>query len=418
MSNSTGMTNRKRIIKKVFVDYALTFASSLVTVGIIQLLVYPVLAQKLGNDQYGIFLTIIGIINALMPSFGSSLRNTHIVRSDDYEQQECEYSDFTRIAIFVVPIVSVLATIVIYIAFSISLFELFLVALLLFCGILKAYCLVVYRLPIQPVKNLIVSCVSGAGYLAGMACFVLSGYWAIPFLFAEFFGLIYILKTTRILRGGIEATVLFQSSLRTYNFLTVSNIVSYCSVYIDRFLLFPLLGSASVSTYYASSYLGKASAFLLSPFSTLLLSYISDGTGKMTLKRYSILNLLLLLGIIAFYLVLMLISPWITAWLYPSLLSDALPYMIFGNAASLLAIANSLNLTILLKVAPSKWQLIISISKLVVYIFAIIIGVTAHGLLGFCVALMLSNFFIYVSTYIVGMCYMLNGEVKPKEMKA
>lgn len=414
MPNNTDMTNRKQVIKKVFVDYTLTFASSLVTVGIIQLLVYPVLAQKLGNDQYG-FLTIIGVINAFMPSFGSSLRNTHIVRSDDYKQQKCEYTDFTRIAFFVAPIVAVLTSIVIYIAFSISPFEFFLVALLLFCGILKAYCLVVYRLPIQPVKNLVVSCVSGAGYLAGMVCFVLSGYWAIPFLFAELFGLIYILKTTRIFREGIETTVLFQGSLRTYSYLTVSNLVSYCSAYIDRFLLFPLLGSASVSTYYASSYLGKASTFLLSPFSTLLLSYISDGTGKMTPKRYSILNLMLLLGIIIFYLVLVLISPWITAWLYPSLLSDALPYMVFGNAASLLAIANSLNLTILLKVAPSKWQLIISISKLAVYMLAIVLGVAVHGLLGFCVSLILSNFVIYVSTYFVGMYYLLHGGVESRE---
>ena len=67
---------KKDFLKKASTDFALTIGATVVLVGTLQLLVYPFLAWKLDGDRYGLFLVAIGIVNALEPSFGSTLCNT------------------------------------------------------------------------------------------------------------------------------------------------------------------------------------------------------------------------------------------------------------------------------------------------------------------------------------------------------
>lgn len=398
---------KKRRFKSVASDYLLTFAGSLVSVGILQLFVYPYLAHRLGNENYGLFLTIIAIVNALMPTFGSTLRNAHIVLYAEYKTRGYDFSDFKRVLLCVAPIVALLSALSFALIFQMDIFWSVLAGLLILSGVIKAYALVAFRLPVNPKKMFYVSLLSGVGYLVGLPLLNFGDCWVVPFLFSEILGLVYILKSSHVLRCTMSTTPLFGTTKKTYTVLILSNLVNYCVTYIDRFLLYPLFGPVAVSVYYAASFIGKACTFFVAPFSTVLLSYISDGHVAVSFRRYNLLNVGIVIFAAITFIVIAFAAPWVTSILYPSLVESALPYMFIGNAASLLFVANGINLTIVLKVAPAQWQLWISVIKLIVYVVAILISFLLNDLLFFCVGMLCSGFLVFAFTYAVGAYYLL-----------
>ena len=400
-------TTLRSFAKRALADYSLTFLSSVATIGVIQIFVYPYVARVLDNQAYGLFLTLMGVANSLMPAFGSTLRNTRIVMNEEYAIRICPKSDFKRIACFVAPSVAVLSTTAMSMVYHMDAFNALIMAALLACGILKAYGLFVFRLPIDPRKNLKASLASCVGYLAGLPLVAFADWWFFPFLLAEALSLAYVLKESPIFEGSISASSLYPSALKMYSYLTITNLITYCSVYIDRILLYPLLGPIAVTTYYAASFVGKACTFLMSPLSTVLLSYISDGSHCLTVKRYDLLNGSILLGACIVGALLLAAAPLITTILYPDLVSDAMPFIYIGNAASLLGVVNGVNMVIVLKAAPAQWQLIISIAKLALYVMAALFAGSAGNLTVLCVALLFSNIAIYLMTYFVGRFYLL-----------
>ena len=331
---------------------------------------------------------------------------------DRYRQSGFSRSDFKRLLIFTAPLVSVLVAFGLYVCFSLDTAALIIIFILLMFGIAKAYCLVAFRLPINPKSNLMANAISCIGYVIGLLFVDLFDWWFMPFLLAEMASLGYILLRTDTLRGPLQKTPLFFDASKTYAFLTLTNLVTYCSVYVDRIMLFPILGASAVSTYYTASFVGKACSFFTGPLSTVLLSYISDGSKKLTVKRYDVLNGMLVVVIVAVGFPLLLLAPFVTGLLYPSLVDQAMPYIYLANAASLLGVANGINMVIVLKAAPAQWQLIISMIKLLLYTSAIMVVSLTGSLLHFCLALLVANIVIFALTYFVGRIYVKRDSLK------
>lgn len=400
----------ERLSKRIASDYVLTFLSTLVMVGVVQLAVYPSIARCTGAGSYGVFLTAMGVVNSVMPAFGSTLRNAHIVLDSDYEERGFSRSDFKVLLLATSPTVAFAVALGLNSLILHDAVSMLFVCALLVVGIARAYCLVVFRLPVNPKRNLISSLFSCAGYLVGLPFAVGFGLMFMPFLLAESFGLVYCLVKTEVLRCRASRTPLFPCAAKTHSFLVLTSLVTYCSVYIDRIMLFPLLGAASVSTYYASSFVGKACSFFMSPASTLLLSYISERGSAITLSRYDKLNALFFAIVAMLGGILLLLAPFFTRLLYPSLVDAAMPYIYIANAASLLGVANGANVTILLKVAPTWWQLVISIMKLGLYVLVVSILAVAGTLHAFCWGLLVSNAAVITLTYLIGRHYVKKAQ--------
>lgn len=74
-------------IKNLSEDFVLNLFASVVSTGILQLVVYPKLALTLGSEGYGQMLTIMGIINVVILSFGNNLCNARIVQQAKYNKK-------------------------------------------------------------------------------------------------------------------------------------------------------------------------------------------------------------------------------------------------------------------------------------------------------------------------------------------
>lgn len=397
---------KKDFLKKASTDFALTIGATVVLVGTLQLLVYPFLAWKLDGDRYGLFLVAIGIVNALEPSFGSTLCNTRIIRNERYEKAGIGPGDFKYLLSISAPVLAVATAIVCWQLLSMDLLMALAVGILTGMSIVKAYCLVAFRLHFNSKKLLLVNLLTALGYVVGMGVAFASGFWPFVFILGEAFALACFVRCSNVFSEPYGKTRLFGSSLRTYVSLIASNLITYSSVYVDRLLLYPALGPSAVSTYYVATFFGKTFSFFSSPISSIMLSYMSDGVVKITVRRYHLVNLFILAVGLFMYAIAFFIGPLFAMILYPTLYDQALSLMPLGNAASIFAVVNSFNMVVVLKVAPPRLQVVSSLFRLVLYAASIAFSSWVGSLWVLCLLMLISNAVSYLFTYSVGLFYM------------
>ena len=177
-------------------------------------------------------------------------------------------------------------------------------------------------------------------------------------------------------------------------------------------IIYPYLGSNSVSIYQVSSFLGKTLYFLVGPISSLLLSYIASGATSFNLKNLLQINIIIVgLGCL-FAVFIAILGPFVTNIFYPSLAEQAKPFILIANLGVILNIMNTVNAVIVLKFAPGYWQLIFGISKLALYIILALLLMGNFGLMGFCYAVLITNILILVLSISVASKYVCSVDVK------
>lgn len=55
---------------------------------ILQLVIFPLIARKEGNENYGTILTVISLVTIVSGSLGNSLNNIRLIRNQDYEKEK------------------------------------------------------------------------------------------------------------------------------------------------------------------------------------------------------------------------------------------------------------------------------------------------------------------------------------------
>ena len=382
---------KKDFLKKASTDFALTIGATVVLVGTLQLLVYPFLAWKLDGDRYGLFLVAIGIVNALEPSFGSTLCNTRN-RTGRLQIPPIHFCPRTGSG----DCDSVLATSIDGSIDGVS------------CWDPYGY---EYREGVLSRRVQASFQFQEAVASQPLNCFGLCGRYGRCFRKRI---LAFRVHTWRSICPRMFCTMLkrvFRTVWQNKAFwvvaaLIASNLITYSSVYVDRLLLYPALGPSAVSTYYVATFFGKTFSFFSSPISSIMLSYMSDGVVKITVRRYHLVNLFILAVGLFMYAIAFFIGPLFAMILYPTLYDQALSLMPLGNAASIFAVVNSFNMVVVLKVAPPRLQVVSSLFRLVLYAASIAFSSWVGSLWVLCLLMLISNAVSYLFTYSVGLFYM------------
>ena len=71
--------NKLSSLKNVSEDVTLNILASLLSTGVMQFVLYPQLAIRLGDELYGEMLTVMGIVSILSLSLGNNLFNALIL---------------------------------------------------------------------------------------------------------------------------------------------------------------------------------------------------------------------------------------------------------------------------------------------------------------------------------------------------
>ena len=269
-------------------------------------------------------------------------------------------------------------------------------------GTLRAYYVVAYRLILNFKKLLISNVIMCGGYLLGIFITIQTGVWPLSFALGEIAASIYILTTTSLVKEPCKKTELFKTSFNKFMILIGTTLIANLIQYLDRLLIYPVLGADSVSAYTVASFFGKSLGVVMVPIAGVLLGYYAQKDFKMSKKRFWKINITVLILSGAFYVFAFWISPWFTGLLYPTLMEQAGPYIALANLAAIISVTGNITQPAVLQYAQTYWQIVIQVIYGLIYVGGGLLALLNYGLTGFCYAAISASLIRLILLYIIG----------------
>lgn len=390
--------------KNISKDFILNIVASFLLTGATQLIVYPILAQRFSSEVYGEILTIMGIVSIIIVALGNALDNVRLIVNSEYEKERLQ-GDFNIILVSVCTIAVVVTGVVTSIFFNQSPTEI--LALCIYVGIMTftTYICVEYRLLLNFKRILICNLITAVGYIIGTFLLVIIPLWPLPFVCAMILQLIYVLLTTGLYKEKYCITPLWKMTLLKYAALVITSLFGNILTYMDRLLIYPLLGADSVSVYSVAAFFGKSLGIVMIPVAGVLLGYYAQNSFKMSISKFRTTNLIAIVCGIVFVIFSVVFSPIITKILYPTLYLQAKPYIFMANLGATISVVCSLTQAAVLKFAPTGLQLLKEGAYCIAYILICLLLVEDYGLWGFCVAAIVANGVKLIILYVIGEIY-------------
>lgn len=376
--------------RKILYDIFLSIISSFIPVLALQFIILPLLASKLDNETYGKLITITALMNMVAGTLGNVLNNSRLILNKKYETLNLK-GDFQYLLLLFISINIII--IIFGLLYYDSPFNWTGFSLILFSSVLlliKGYAVVEFRLDLNYTKILFESLFLIGGYFVGYVFFLLFDHWQLIYFFGGLSSFIFIYRNTRILFEPYKKTSIFSfTSIQTYSLL-FSGILLSLGTYIDKLLLYPLFGGEIVAIYYTASLLGKTIALVIHPITGVFLSYLAPLQKFSNNKFILILGISTTIGIFSYIFVIIFSKP-VLSILYPKYVTQALEFIpVVTLSLIILVISNIIN-AVLLKFHDLKWQIIINLIYIAIYVFMSLLLMKPYGLMGFCVGILISS---------------------------
>lgn len=394
---------------KIFFNIIFSFLSSVIPLVLLQLWVLPSTAMKLGNEKYGISIAIYSVLT-IVASSGNALNNVRLIDQKEYKEKNL-VGDFNLLLFFTEIVGTIITTISVlqYEGYGINL-HLFLVLLTSVLMLMRSYLIVSYCIELNYFSLFINNLILAVGYFVGYFFMNDSDYWELIYVIGNLFGIIHLYFTTDLLREGIRRTKLFNKVTYQYVICLISSILSNVLNYIDKILIYPILGGTAVSIYYVSTLIGKIILMGISPINSVLLSYMSKLSYLKKRVFYLSVFLSIMMGGMG-YIVCILLSRPCLVWLYPDLADQALKYIKIVTLTAVVMAYISLLSPLLLKFCNINWQIVISFVSLISYVVIVAYMAKMYGLYGFAIGGLLANIIKLALMFVI---YIVNSKETKK----
>lgn len=387
-------------IRRIAGDFSITILASVLYTFARQIVVFPLLAAHLSAGSYGTLLTIIGLVNVCTALVGGSLNNVRLVQNTKYEEQRF-FGDFNLLCLLG-GVCSIGISGALWWVFRYS----WQIALLLTAYILVSelyqYAITFYRLELNFKRIFLANVIAGAAYIVAAMVFATEQCWPLIFLVGEGTALIYVTTTTKFYREPLTCTPLFADTTKRLAAIMLAGLVGNLLMYADRMMIYPAMGAASVSHYSVAAFFGKSAGIVMTPIAGVLLGYFSQKDFVHSKKLFMLVNGISLIALAAFSVGCMLLAPWFTKLLYPTLFAQARPYIFLANLGVVAGIAGNMAQPMILKCCSANWLLGVQVLYGGAYLLLSLALMPLHGLLGFCWATILANAVRLLALYVLG----------------
>lgn len=394
----------KKKWKSVSKDFIYNILASFALTGVLQIAVYPFLAYRFDAQEYGTLLTIMGIANTIAMALGNTLNNVRLIMNTKYDEKKLQ-GDFNFLLIIAIVLALVIAEIVAGVFVRLSPENLIGIGLYIIFLILRSYYCVQFRIVLNFKNMLFAFLISAMGYLFGLLLTYKTAIWTVPFVMGELFFCIYVVLYTDLYKEKYILTELFPETIKKYLILIVSGLVGNLLTYLDRLLIYPLLGGDAVTTYTVASMFGKSLGLVMTPIAGVLLGYYAQKDFVMNRRLFWGINGITFGISFLFILFAIPVSPFVLQILYPTVYEMALPYVFLANLAATINIMCSLTQSAILKFAPTWVQLIKDVVYVVSYIAGSLFLLGRFGLWGFCIAAIIANLLRLFTLCFIGNIY-------------
>ena len=383
--------------KKIIFDTLFNILATMIPTLALQFIILPQIALNINADSYGQLLAVIAYIYLFSSTFGNVLNNSKLIHYKKYEDLKIN-GDF-NIFLVIFLIMNFIIIVVGLFYYGTTLTKLTNLLLVLMSGMLlfTAYTSVEFRIKLNFKKIFINSIMLFLGYLIGYSVFLLTGNWSFVYLCGIGFSMIYLCYSTNIWRGEYNKTFLFKKTFKEVIILLASGILVSIGAYVDKLLIYPVLGGAAVSIYYVATILGKTIGLIVGPITGVFLSYLAQ---MKTFKSNNFKILLLsssVLGFVCYWIIIILSKP-IISIVYPQYVESAMHYVPITTLSTIVTIVANIINAIILKFSSAKWQVYINLLYMAVYLPLSLYLLTLYGLMGFCIGILIASFVKLVST--------------------
>ena len=376
--------------RKVVFDMALNIVATAIPTFVLQLLILPNLAKFMSDDNYGLLVTVLAFLNVMPSTMGNVLNNIRLLYNENYVETNNE-GDF-NILLAILEGVNFLSVTVFlfYYDSNLTLFTVLMTGITALLWLAREYFLVAFRLIINYRAILLCNVIMVGGYGIGYLLFLGTKVWQVIYISGLLCSLIYCFIRSRLWKEPFKITPLFKRTSTQGLLLLIAKILNRLLVYADKIIVFPVLGGALVSVYYAATVFGKVVSLMITPVNSVVLTYLA----KAKKKTDSMLKSALLVGIAVCavgYIVCVLISRPVLTILYPQYVDNAMHYIYLTTGTTVLYALISIVDPFIMKFFDMKWQIAINGGTVVVYLALGISLMILWGLMGFCVGALLTN---------------------------
>lgn len=386
-------------IKQILNDFMLNLIAVGLPLVVLQIIVLPFIARFVSNDEYGYILTTVAMINVIITATANILVSVRLLMNEEYKTSKIE-GDFNFI-LMIMCIVNIIVMNIYCVIYHESLKSMIFTIIYSLLYTIQTYLTVGYRINLNYKKNLYNSIIMTLGYLLGILVFRVINYWEIIYILGMVFSIGYQLCTTKLISESYRITKLFPKTLNKTLILIITSLSISLMTYMDRLILYPILGGNDVAIYYVASLYGKLVCMILTPISSVLLSYYSK-MDSIEIKKFRFINLIVIFTSIIIFIMGIFIAKPIISIIYPGLINEAIRYLNLANLAAIINGISTIVQPVLLRFCNMKWQLLIQFIHISIYIIGIITIVLNWGLGGFCMVALVANLARLLSMFIIG----------------
>jgi len=386
---------------KIFADMMLNICASAMPIVLLQLFILPGVARVLGDVQYGLMMTLVSLTSMVSLALGNTLNNVRLLKQNEYKCEE-QSGDFNYLLVALTLVNSLIIVLVTGLYTEWSVYQIVYTLLASIVMLYREYVSVWFRLQLDYKELFINSLVLLAGHVIGYFVFIAIGVWQAIYIVSYFLSTVHILFKHNFVTEPWRKTPKFHARINDSVTLSMATVLSSALSYIDKLFLFPLLGGAAVSVYYAATIIGKMSSMLVNPISSVMLSYIAK---LQKFKRALFFKMLLLVGLlstVAYFFCLFVSEP-ILNWLYPDWSAEALEIINITTATAMISLAISVLNPVILKFCSLNRQVTINFISLVLYSVLCPLLLKISGLAGFALGVLVSmsiKFMLIIGVYL------------------
>ena len=389
--------------KSIIFNFIKNLMAYALPVVVLQFVIQPVIASKLGEENNGLILTIIALNYFITSITASILLQIRLLQNEKYEK-EILVGDYNLILLAMAIFNSFVMAVGtwFYMGAAVTVWDIVLCIVIALLFLIHDYIGVQYRSEFNYTKILISNIVLCFGYLLGILCFLyVLNSWQIVFIVAYGVCEIYDLSHTTYWREPFKITPLMPDTIRRFFLLAGASILGYLVSYGDRLLLFPVADGSTVSILTASEVMGKMLMLISSPLSSFLLAYlVKESSVKYNPKLKHILLAFTFLGVC--YVVAVGVSIPMLKLLYPQWAVRSAKYVPLTTLTSLLNLISAVLNVIIIRFCKTKWQLIVNGSYLAMYLISSFTLFHFFGLMGFCIGNMIAATFKLIIIALIG----------------
>ena len=397
MSNSSG----KKLALNASRDFLFSVCALLIYNGVLQLVIYPGLNDRMGAEAFGTVLYLISVVSVMGAGFGTAGSYSRMVAKKDRTEANGDYNLF----FLVVSLISIVVTFVsLFVLKELKAAAFIQLLVLMIVTVLRYYADVEYRMNIRFGDYFFFFLATSVGYLLGLFLYPSLGGWVYVLLLGETFGIIY-----TVIRGKIFRPPFFQlSDSYRENFtsafiISASNLISALILNSDRILLRLVVGAREVTVFYTASLIGKIVAMLTTPLNGIIISYFTNYKFKVTKKIFAMAGAGLVLASAILAFVCSGVSYIFVKLMYPEVFPEAKEFFFLANLGQILFFLSGSLMVVVLSFTKEKLQLVINVVYVISFAAVVIPLSFMFGLAGMAYGLVIVNFLRLIVTVIFGL---------------